>query len=245
MDASSGARIAVENSCIGSPSFTLPKAVHSETGVSVDYTPDPAKSWLVVRASYGRTHKAADMFIAEGHYIYIPQRYEMTLRQGRKQKELKDLIPNILFVYISINTAQTLLSQSSHVPQLASIATFYYNHFVWNDGKNPPLVVPEAEMLGFIKITMSKDANIVYVDNPKIVHIKSDDYVLVEQGAFAGCMGQVVRIAGQQRVGIKLVDIGWVATSYIPTAFLKVIDKETVDKHLKFLNANEKIARKQ
>ncbi|MBQ9668023.1 MAG: hypothetical protein IJV45_04665 [Prevotella sp.] len=232
MDASSDARIAVENSSIGQPSFTLPKAVHSETGVSVDYIPAPEKSWLVVRASYGRTRKVADMFISEGHYTYIAQRYEMTLKQGRKQRELKDLIPNILFVYIRTDIAHTLLSRISPVPQLASIATFYYNHFAWKDGKNPPLEVPETEMLGFVKITMSKDENIVYADNPKIVHVKSDDYVLVEQGVFAGCMGQVVRIAGQQRVGVKLVDIGWVASSYVPTAFLKVIDKATVDKYL-------------
>ena len=227
MDASFGARIAVENIDKGKPSFTLPKAT-SETGVSVEYVHDPAKTWLVLRASYGRVHKAADMLVAAGHYCYIAQRYEMTEKNGRRHKQLKDLIPNLLFAYMNMGEAETLLSKSqlrpSPMPALSSLTTFYYDHFSIVGGKNPPLVIPDSKMLHFILITMSKDANIVFTDRDKIVHIKRNDLVKVTEGLFAGCMGQVVHIAGQQRVGIKLKNIGWVATSYIPTAFLEVIE---------------------
>jgi len=227
MDASSGARIAVENSGKGNTSFTLPKAEHSETGVSVEYVQDPNKAWLVLRASYGRCHKAADMLIGAGHYCYIAQRYEMVERDGRRHRELKDLIPNLLFAYMNVSEAETLLSKSqsrpSPMPALAVITTFYYDHFSTVGGKNPPLEIPVDKMLHFIRMTMSKDANIVFTDKEQIVHVKRDDLVKVTDGLFAGCIGQVVHIAGQQRVGIKLRDIGWVATSYVPTAFLKVI----------------------
>ena len=226
MDASFGAHIAVENMGKGNTSFTLPKAT-SETGVSVEYVQDPTKTWLVLRASYGRCHKAADMLIGAGHYCYIAQRYEMVERDGRRHRELKDLIPNLLFAYMNVSEAKTLLSRSqshpSPMPALSVIATFYYDHFSTVGDKNPPLVIPDGKMLHFILITMSKDANIVFTDRDRIVHIKRNDLVRVTEGLFAGCEGQVVHIAGQQRVGIKLKNIGWVATSYVPTAFLQVI----------------------
>lgn len=230
MDASSGARIAVENSGKGTVSFTLPKAEHSETGVSVEYVQDPAKTWLVLRASYGRTHKAADMLVAAGHYVYVAQRYEMVEKDGRRHRELKDLIPNLLFAYMSVSEAESLLSHSSlrpsPMPALAAITTFYYDHFSSHGGKTPPLEVPQEKMLHFIRITMSKDANIIFTDKEQIVHVKRNDLVKVTEGLFAGCVGQVVQIAGHQRVGIRLKNIGWVATSYVPTAFLTVIDPE-------------------
>ena len=230
MDASFGARIAVENIGKGTPSFTLPKAEHSETGVSVEYVRDPSKTWLVLRASYGRCHKAANMLISAGHYCYIAQRYEMVERDGRRHRELKDLIPNLLFAYMSVGEAESLLSRMpsrpSSMPALADITTFYYDHFSNIGGKNPPLSIPDSKMLRFIMITMSKDANIVFTDRDRIVHVRRNDLVKVTEGLFAGCVGHVVRIASQQRVGIKLQNIGWVATSYVPTAFLEVIASE-------------------
>ena len=236
MDALSNARITVENSGNGPKPITLPKAEHTDSGVSVEYAFDPDKRWFVLRASYGRTGKVSDMLINAGYYVYLAQRYEYRLVDGHRRRELKELIPNIVFAYARPSEIKTLLSRRaehpSPLPALAALTTFYYNHFV-GDGINPPLEVPAQQMLRFIEMTMSKDENIVYVSDSNIVHVKNNDYVRVRDGRFKGCMGKVVRIAGQQRVGLQLAELGWVATSYVPTAFLEVITKDKYDNHLK------------
>ena len=236
MDALSNARITVENSCNGPVPFTPPMAEHSENGVSVEYVFDPNKRWYVLRASYGRSVKAADMLIDAGHYAYVARRYEYRMVNNHRRRELKELIPNIVFAYVGEREIRTLLSRRqehpSPLPALAAITTFYYNHFAGDGGMNPPLEVPVPQMLRFIEMTMSMDENIVYVSDSNIVHVKNDDYVLVNAGKFKGCMGRVVRIAGQQRVGLQLAELGWVATSYVPTAFLEVVSRDVYENHL-------------
>jgi len=236
MDALSNARITVENSGEGLAPFAPPKAVHSTSGVSVEYTYDAAKSWFVLRASYGRSVRAKDLLVDAGCYAYVAQRYEYSLVNGRRRKELKDLIPNILFAYIEKEAISMMLSKGkenpSPLPKLAAITTFYYNHFTVEAGKNPPLEIPGRQMQRFIEITKSNDENIVYVNDSNIVHVKTNDFVLVTEGKFKGCVGQVIRVAGQQRVGLQLAELGWVATSYVPKAFLELIPKDVYARHL-------------
>lgn len=239
MDALSNARITEEIIGEGVAPFTPPKAKNLQSGVSVEYVHDPKKRWFVLRALYGKADKAADMLIEAGYYAYIAKRYEDRIVNGRRKRGLKNLIPNILFTYIEKDEIASLLSRKSDapspLPKLAQTATFYYNHFATENGKNPPLQVHERQMMDFIMITATNDDNMVYVNDSKIVHIKNDDLVYVKQGKFKGCMGQVVRVAGQQRVGLRLAELGWVATSYVPTAFLEVIPKELYDSHVETL----------
>lgn len=243
MDALSKAPITEHVSGSGLAPISIPRAEHSTSGVSVEYVYDPAKSWFVFRASYGREDKVADLLITAGHYVYVAKRYEWRLENGRRRKELKNLIPNILFIYIGKDEAESILSRNeekpSPIPELASITSFYYNHFIIVGGKNPPLEIPTYQMLNFIDITKSKDENVIYAQSGNIVHVKNNDYVRVRCGKFEGCMGLVVRVAGQQRVGLQLADLGWVATSYVPTAFLEVVSKEIYETHLNALKESE------
>ena len=240
MDALSNAPKAAKGSRSGTAPISLPKAKHSKSGVSVEYAYDPAKVWLVFRVSYNRTDKAADLLIEAGHYVYVAKRIEWSEIDGHRRKVLTNLIPNILFVYIQSNVARNLLSKRaedpSAIPALASIASFYYNHFAHEGNRNPPLEIPERQMLSFIEITKTEDNHLIYTSDDRIVHVKSNDYVRVTEGKFEGCMGLVVRVAGQQRVAIRLADLGWVATSYIPSAFLEVVTKEDYDRHLDALS---------
>ena len=57
----------VEQPSGGFTPIAFPKAVCSQTGVSVEYIPDPLglKRWYVFRASYGRSPKAVDYLIRQ------------------------------------------------------------------------------------------------------------------------------------------------------------------------------------
>ena len=91
------------------------------------------------------------------------------------------------------------------------------------DEKHPPVVVPYHQMLNFIKLTSVESDHIKLVEL-KYCHYKSGDMVRIVDGDFAGVVGRVARIAGQQRVVVELQDVCIIATAYIPSAFIKKIE---------------------
>lgn len=200
---------------------TIPEAKNSATGASVSYVPDPDKRWYVFRASYGRVDRAADFLTDDGTYTYVARRYVWKYMQGRRRRVLEALIPNLLFAYTTEEKAETYIKRT---PEL-SFLTYYYNHFEQvEEKKNPPLIVPEGEMLNFIRATVSMNEHLMFV-SPEQIHYKSGERVKVVDGPFMGVEGKVARVAGQQRVIVTLSKVGLISTAYIPTAFIEKIEK--------------------
>ena len=203
--------------CTGLAPDAIPEAKSSKTGVSVEYAPAPDKHWYVLRASYGREDRAADYMVDDGTYTYIAKRYTWKYVKGHRKRVLETLIPNLLFAYVTKEKAEMYVRQT---PEL-SFLTFYYNHFVQNEeDKNPPLILPDHEMLNFIRATASMNEHIMFV-KPQQVHYKDGEQVKVIDGVFQGVEGRVARVAGQQRVIVNLSKVGLISTAYIPTAFIE------------------------
>ena len=196
----------------------IPEAKNSQTGVSVRYVPTPDKHWFVFRASYGREDKAFDYIVADGTFAYIAKRFACKLVNGKQEKVLETLIPNLLFVYTTEEKADEYVKNT---PAL-SFLTYYYNHFELDkDQKNPPLTVSHKEMENFIIATCNSSEHLKFVDESQC-HFKGGETVEVIDGMFKGVEGRVARVSGQQRVVISLTDVGLISTAYIPTAFLRV-----------------------
>lgn len=210
----------VNSSCIGLAPDAIPSAKSSRNGVSVEYTHDASKKWFVFRASYGREDKAYDFIVEDGVYAYIAKREVIKDVHGKRRKMLEPLIPNLIFVY---TTDETAYQYAKSTPEL-SYLSFYYNHFeITDDHKNPPLTIPYKEMENFIKATSTHDKHLLFVD-PAKCHFKSGELVRVVDGAFIGVEGRVARVSGQQRVIVNLSEIGLVSTAYIPSAFIEKIE---------------------
>ena len=198
---------------------TIPEAKSSRTGVSVRYVPAPDKSWYVLRASYGREDKASDYIVEDGTYVYIAKRLVRQMVNGKQEKVLETLIPNLLFVYATEDKAKEYVKDT---PAL-SYLTYYYNHFELDDDqKNPPLTVSCKEMENFIIATCNKSEHLKFVDEEQC-HFRGGEIVKVNDGLFKGVEGRVARVSGQQRVVITLSQVGLVSTAYVPTAFLRVM----------------------
>lgn len=105
-----------------------------------------------------------------------------------------------------------------------SILKFYLDKTkpLEENGKHPPLTIPFAAMINFIKAT-STDSEHVRIVAPEQCHYKSGDLVKVIGGEFEGVTGKVARIAGQQRVVVEITGLCMVATAYIPTNLIKFI----------------------
>ena len=96
----------VEPLSVGVVPDIIPKAISSQTGVSVRYVPAPDKRWYVMRASYGREDRARDYIVEDGTFVYIPKRYVRKTVNGMQKKVLESLIPNLLFVYTTAEKAE-------------------------------------------------------------------------------------------------------------------------------------------
>jgi transcription antitermination factor NusG len=196
----------------------IPEAKSSQTGVSVRYVPTPDKHWFVFRASYGREDKAFDYIVADGTFAYIAKRFACKLVNGKQEKVLETLIPNLLFVYTTEDKASEYIKNTPPI----SFLSYYYNHFEQDENrKNPPLTVSCREMENFIIATYNQSEHLKFVAESQC-HFKGGETVRVIDGPFRGVEGRVARVSGQQRVVITLSQVGLVSTAYIPTAFLRV-----------------------
>lgn len=87
-------------------------------------------------------------------------------------------------------------------------------------GKNPPVTIPDNEMINFIRLTSVNSEHIMVLP-PERCHFKSGDLVRIIEGPFTGVVGRVGRAAGQQRVFVTILNDSIVATAYIPNDFLQ------------------------
>lgn len=205
--------------CVGETAGIAPQAQDTATGVSVEYAPDPAKRWFVLRATYHREAQAYAFITRRQTEAYLPVHYVQKIVNGKKKRLPEPLLSNILFVYAAPETVDSFL----RMPEL-SYLNYYYDHFtVGEDGKNPPLTVGYGEMMNFIRVTRVESEHVRLVD-PAQCHYKSGDRVEIIDGDFLGVRGRVARVAGQQRVVVELEGLCLLATAYIPRAFLRAIE---------------------
>ena len=214
-----------ENKCTGRTGAAnegisiIPKATNKQTGVSVEYVPDPNKDWYVLRASYGRERRAYEYMIEDGTYSYLPTHLVYKIKDEKRVCTEEVLVPNIIFVYTTREKADEYIKQTAQL----SFLTYYYDHFSTENGKNPPMVVPDGEMRNFMLATSTESEHVRLV-KPGQCHFKSGDPVRVIGGPFCGVEGRVARLAGQQRVIVAISGLCSIATAYIPSAFIETIE---------------------
>lgn len=206
------------DSCSPHTSFTASvSSKKSIDGVSVRYAQDPNKKWFVLRVSYHRELKAYDYLINRGIETFLPLHRSLKHIKGKRQFVIESYLPNLLFVYASQKTIEYCIKQT---PELHFLS-YYYDHFsIGPHGTNPPLIVPYAEMMNFIKIASIDNPHVRIVE-PAHCHFKSGDIVRITDGEFKGVEGRVARVAGQQRVVVEISGLCLISTAYIPSAFIE------------------------
>ena len=202
-----------------------PPISKNKGGVSVENVPSETKRWFVLRVSYGRVIKAKAFVETKGLECYVPMRYKEVKKQGKKRIITKPLLPSFLFVYAAVEQVNSLLQDKNiKVLENRALLSFYYDHTSHCENepnKNPPLVISNAAMDNFIRLTSIKNSHIIPVTSDRI-QLKLGDYVVVTEGEFKDVQGRVARIAGQQRVVVELFDGCFVATAYIPKNAIKL-----------------------
>ena len=205
-----------------------PSISKNKGGVSVENVPDASKQWFVLRVTYGRIVKAKEFAEAKGLECYVPLRYKEVRKQGKKRIITEPLLSSFLFVHALAEQVDSFLrNKNIKAPENKALLSYYYDHTSHcekSPTKNPPLVISDATMDNFIRLTSIHNPHIIPVTSENIKY-KLGDEVVITEGEFKDIHGRVTRIAGQQRVVVELFDGCLVATAYIPTdalSFLKI-----------------------
>jgi len=207
----------VKTSCIETPFDDSSNSKNDGFGESVDYAHKSDNQWFVIRATFNRSKTAYDYLTSKGFHAFLPLRIVEKIKNKHLMRELKPLIPNMLFVYSDKPTIQSFIKENNELP----IISFYYNHFEKEKtGIDKLLTIPTAQMDNFIMATRVRNQHTMLVD-PSKLSLKAGDTVRITEGDFVGVVGKVARIKGQKRVVVALEGVCAIATAYIPSAFLE------------------------
>lgn len=209
-----------------SPEVQSDAAENSQTGVSSDYAQEEKEQWFVLRATYGRTSQALDALRAKNVETYLPMHYVIKEIDGKRKLIHEPLLPNIIFARMTRQKTHDFVKEPASTAKWLKYYTDKTKPVEWSTGKNPPVTIPDNEMLNFIRLTSVNSEHIMVLP-PERCHFKSGDLVRIIEGAFTGIIGRVARAAGQQRVVVEIEGLCNIATAYIPNDFMQIIPTST------------------
>ena len=204
-----------------------PSILNNKGGVSVENVSEAHRQWFVLRVSYERIIKAKAFVEAKGFECYVPIRYKEVKKHDKKRIITEPLLPSFLFVHAAAEQVDSFLQDKNiKAPENKALLSYYYDHTSHCENsptKNPPLVISDAAMDNFIRLTSIHNPHIIPVTSENIKY-KLGDEVMITEGDFKDIHGRVARIAGQQRVVVELFEGYLVATAYIPKDAIKIIN---------------------
>ena len=206
-----------------SPEVQSDFAENSHTGVSSDFVHKEIQQWFVFRATYGRSEKAIELLKKANIETYMPKHYVIKEIDGKRKLIHEQLLPNLVFARMTRQKSHEFVKEPAITAKWLKYYTDKTKPVEKDTGKNPPVTIPDNEMLNFIKLTSVNSEHIMVLP-PERCHFKSGDLVRVIDGAFTGVVGRVGRAAGQQRVIVVLEGVCNVATAYIPNDFIQIIE---------------------
>lgn len=180
----------------------------------------------MLRATYGRTNQALDALRAKNVETYLPMHYVIKEIDGKRKLIHEPLLPNIIFARMTRQKTHDFVKEPASTAKWLKYYTDKTKPVEWSTGKNPPVTIPDNEMINFIRLTSVNSEHIMVLP-PERCHFKSGDLVRIIEGAFTGIIGRVARAAGQQRVVVEIEGLCNIATAYIPNDFMQIIPTST------------------
>ncbi len=172
------------------------------------------KVWYAIRVTFNREMKVKDDLDLRGIESFIPMKYVMGTRRGRRVKKLVPTIHNLIFFHIE----PSLMKQYKATTRLPI-------RYIMNPATKKPVVVPDREMKNFIAVAGTYEEQLVYI-TPKPGQFTRGDRVRILGGPFEGAEGVLQRVKGDSRVIVTVQGLVAVATTAIHPSLLEKLPKE-------------------
>lgn len=169
---------------------------------------DEAVRWYVLSANYRNEVKIRDDLRRLGFDSYLPMRYELKERLGKKKRLLVPAINGMVFVK-SVKTALEEYIATTKLPT--------YFRMSGIPGQKRPIIVPDRDMENFMRVTQQVEENLTYFQ-PNEIKLRVGDKIRVHGGIFDGVEGVLMRVPGKRnkQLVVSIPEISAVAVSLSP-----------------------------
>ncbi|WP_455669610.1 UpxY family transcription antiterminator [Phocaeicola sp.] len=170
--------------------------------------------WFAMRATYRRGMQIKSLLDEKGINNFIPMRYEIQLKNGRKKRELLPVISDLIFVH----AAQSELQQVKYrIP---------YLQYMIDIRNGQKIIVPDEQMRQFIAVAGTYDEHLIFF-NPDEVNLRKGTKVRIIGGDFEGYEGIFIKVKGarDRRVVISLQGIIAMAMATISPDLIEIIEE--------------------
>ena len=184
-----------------------------KTPINITEEPE-AKVWYAIRVTFNREMKVKDDLDLRGIESFVPMKYVMGTRRGRRVKKLVPSIHNLIFFHIE----PSMMKKYKATTKMPI-------RYIMNPATKKPVVVPEHEMKNFIAVAGTYEEQLEYI-TPKPGQFTRGDRVRILGGPFEGAEGVLQRVKGDSRVIVSIMGLVAVATTTIHPSLLEKLPKE-------------------
>lgn len=197
----------------------------------VSFVPSEDGMWFPLRLRQGDPMQARDVLIGHGIYAYTALLYRRRLTQGQPEVRLKNILPGMLFAYLSPQHFETIFRHRDDDPQslyrqLSAVSYCYAPSHNTAGGKPVPLTIPDVDMESFILATDTHEERIEVLPTnwqPKEVL----EEALVVRGKFKGVRGMMkVSRSGLKHMVVTLPHLVSIRLPHIHTRCIKYLSDD-------------------
>lgn len=170
---------------------------------------EKSSNWYAARTRFGQELKVKERLASMGVEHFIPTTVVHEVKCGRKKKTVKPIINNLVFLRADKELALNLVN-------LFGLPVHYL--IDWTDPKHSILIVPDKQMLDFIKVMEYSDGSAELLEQ----NIAVGDRVRVTSGKLLDVEGNVLEASDGEYIVVSLCGM-LQAKARIPAGCLKKI----------------------
>lgn len=173
-----------------------------------------------MRVTYSQELKVKANLDAEGIENFLPMTYQIVDCNGERHRCLVPAIHNLIFVH----STQERITQLKMFNRAFSSLRYIMKSSPSGSSRPEILTVRDSEMENFIRVASVADDSVMFLDWSSVAD-KVSRRVMVMDGPFAGVEGVIMRIRRNKHVVVQLKGIAAVAITFVPPAFLKLLNE--------------------
>ena len=177
-------------------------------------------SWYPMRVTYSQELKVKTRLDEEGIENFLPMSFQLVDTNGDRRRCLVPAIHNLIFVH----STQERITQLKMFNKAFAPLRYIMVPQSLGSVKQEVLKVRDREMDNFLRVASVTDDRVMFLDWSTVMET-INHRVMVVDGPFAGVEGIIMRIRKNKHVVVKLKGIAAVAITFVPPAFLKLLDK--------------------
>ena len=130
--------------------------------------------WYAMSVPYNRVLKVKAMLDSERIECFVPMRYEVRTVRGKKVRLYVPAVSNLLFVHTTDSRLRLFKQTTTFLQYLVRRV----------DGVSRKIIVPDAQMEQFMRVSRTDDDRLVYL-KPEEINLSKGEHMLIFTSIFS------------------------------------------------------------